>query len=243
MSQVLQPSDAPAPSPARLPPVLAAAARHLPLLRGVAETVRQPLLAHAEARTVRRHQLVLEQGTHGDCVLLLMSGQAVSFRSDERGREVALALLKPGDLLGDLHLIDGLPHSSSVRCLQDSLLLAVPIPDLAVSMARSPELSGNLMAGLVARLRQSHRHVATLSLFEVRSRVRRQLLELAEHRGGGRVVPAGVTRHLLSRMVGASREMVCRVMADMIEQGEVEQTSSGEVWLRFIEPGFDPRLV
>ena len=88
------------------------------------------------------------------------------------------------------------------------------------------------MRGLVQRLRSADRQIESLALLDVYGRVARTLLDMAETENGQRVIRNKVSRQDLAKIVGASREMVSRVMKDLEERGMVQTQENGSVVIK-----------
>jgi CRP/FNR family transcriptional regulator, cyclic AMP receptor protein len=167
--------------------------------------------------------VLVEQGTSGRELIVLLDGIAHVTRKDPQGREVILRVLKTGEVAGDMCLIDNQPHSATIRCIKSCHVLITPGQALAASLARQPyPLTDALLRHLTSRLRTAHRQVATLALFDVPDRVHRQLFELGtELANGTREVCDRLSQQDIARMVGASREMVGRALAQLELKGTV----------------------
>ena len=88
------------------------------------------------------------------------------------------------------------------------------------------------MRGLVYRLRAADRQIESLALLDVYGRVARTLLDMAEMEGEKKVIRNKVSRQDLAKVVGASREMVSRVMKDLEERGMIETQENGSVVIK-----------
>jgi CRP/FNR family cyclic AMP-dependent transcriptional regulator len=98
-------------------------------------------------------------------------------------------------------------------------------------MAENFEMSQNVMRGLVRRLREADRKIGSLALLDVYGRVARLLLDMAENVDGERVVTKRLPKQDIAKMIGASREMVSRVMKDLQTSGYIE-VKAGAIFLR-----------
>ena len=85
------------------------------------------------------------------------------------------------------------------------------------------------MRGLVTRLRSADRQIESLALLDVYGRVARTLLDMAEDVDGEKVIKSKVSRQDMAKIVGASREMVSRVMKDLEERGIIETQEDGSL--------------
>ena len=93
-------------------------------------------------------------------------------------------------------------------------------------------LSYSIMRGLVTRLRQADRQIESLALLDVYGRVARTLLDMAEDVNGTSLIRNKVSRQDMAKVVGASREMVSRVMKDLEERGVIETQENGSVIIK-----------
>ncbi|NDY89676.1 Crp/Fnr family transcriptional regulator [Ideonella livida] len=183
-------------------------------------------------RRFRRAEVVVEQGQKSNALFILLNGRARVLTADGRGREVILAVLEAGDYVGEMSLIDDQPHSATVRCEVQSDMLVLGRADFARCLPEPDSLAFAILHGLVARLRAADRQIESLALLDVYGRVARTLLDMAEEVGGERVIRGKVSRQDMAKIVGASREMVSRVMKDLEERGVIETLESGAVVLK-----------
>jgi CRP/FNR family cyclic AMP-dependent transcriptional regulator len=119
-------------------------------------------------------------------------------------------------------LLDDSPRSASVVTLEACELLTISKTDFKLSLAENFELSLMVMRGLVRRLREADRKIGSLALMDVYGRVARLLLEMAEDIDGEKVVVKKLSKQDIAKMIGASREMVSRVMKDLQLGGYIE---------------------
>lgn len=183
-------------------------------------------------RRYRRGELVVEQGKKSNALFILLNGRARVLTADSRGREVILAVLEAGDYVGEMSLIDNQPHSASVRCEVQCDMLILGRAEFARCLPENSSLSYAIMRGLVTRLRSADRQIESLALLDVYGRVARTLLDMAEDVDGEKVIRSKVSRQDMAKIVGASREMVSRVMKDLEERGVIETLESGTVLLK-----------
>jgi CRP/FNR family cyclic AMP-dependent transcriptional regulator len=204
--------------------------RRVPLFTLLTGEQAEFLSRSVSKRRFRRGEALVERGQRSDALYVLISGRARVVTADTRGREVIFASLRPGDPVGEMSLIDGAPHSATVRAetQTDTLVL-----DRAAFLHCLPEpgsVAHAVLIGLVKRLRQADRTIESLALMDVYGRVARVLIDSAEPApdGSGQVAEK-VSRQDIAKMVGASREMVSRVMKDLEERGLVEVREDGSM--------------
>ena len=210
--------------------VAVVALRSLPMFATLSEEKLTGVAQFAVLRRVPRHGVVLSAGDCIDCIYVILSGGLKVVMGDQDGREVILSMLGPGDFFGEMGVIDDHPRSATVQATDESSLVVIGQADFQRCMAENNEVALYVMRNLVKRLRLADRKIESLSLLDVYGRVARVLLDMAEDREGRKVVTRRVTRQDISQMVGASREMVSRVMRDLQLRGLIEE-KDGLIWL------------
>ena len=184
-------------------------------------------------RRFKRGEVVVEQGHKSNTLFILLTGRARVITADKRGREVILATLQPGDYVGEMSLIDNQSHSATVRAEVQTDMLSLGRAEFARCLPENSSMAYAIMKGLVQRLRQADRKIESLALMDVYGRVARALLEFAQpDRDGHLTVRDRISRQDIAKMVGASREMVSRVMKDLEERGFVETRDDGSMWIK-----------
>jgi CRP-like cAMP-binding protein len=184
-------------------------------------------------RRFRRGEHIVDQGKKSNALFILLSGRARVVSADQRGREVILATLQAGDYIGEMSLIDNEPHSATVRAEVQTDVLMLGRLEFARCLPENTSMAYAVMKGLVQRLRQADRKIESLALMDVYGRVARVLLESASPGENGHlVIREKISRQDIAKMVGASREMVSRVMKDIEERGFVESLPTGGMLIK-----------
>ena len=173
-------------------------------------------------RRFKRGEMIVEQGKKTNALFILLNGRARVVSTDSRGREVILATLQPGDHIGEMSLIDNEPHSATVRAEVQTDVLMLGRNEFARCLPENSSMAYAVMRGLVQRLRHADRKIESLAL-----------LEFAVDGGDGeRIVRDKISRQDIAKMVGASREMVSRVMKDLEERGYIQTLDNGSVVIK-----------
>ncbi len=184
-------------------------------------------------RRFKRGELVVEQSKKSNALFIILTGRCRVFTSDSRGREVILANLQPGDYIGEMSLIDNESHSATVRAEVQTDVLMLGRLEFARCLPENTSMAYAVMKGLVQRLRSADRKIESLALMDVYGRVARALMEASDiDAQGTHFIRDKVSRQDLAKTVGASREMVSRVMKDLEERGFIETQSSGGLIIR-----------
>ena len=201
--------------------------RNVPLFSGLEESELERLARVAGRRRVGRGEQVVRAGETADALLIMLTGRAKVTNFDEEGREVILAWLGPGEFFGEMGLIDDSPRSANVIAVENCELMVLGKQEFQRCMQDNFQVAQKLMQILVRRLREADRHIESLALLDVYGRVARLLLDMSEEEGGRRVVRQKISKQDMARMIGASREMVSKVMRDLelggyiVPQGEL----------------------
>jgi CRP/FNR family transcriptional regulator, cyclic AMP receptor protein len=186
---------------------------------------------HGIARTFPKNSIIVNEGDATDSLYIIMEGRVKAFVSDDEGREVILSTQGPGEYFGEMVLDQG-PRSASVMPLEPSRFLVVPKEDFREFVLRNPAFSVSLIEKLISRVRSLTESVKSLALMDVYGRVARLLLSLAEEIEGVLVIEERLTQQDIANRVGASREMVSRILKDLSIGGYIAQTRERIVLLK-----------
>ena len=204
--------------------------RRVPLFSMLTESQAIAVADAVVKRRFKRGEVIVEQGKKSNALFILLNGRARVLTADSRGREVILATLQPGDHIGEMSLIDNEPHSATVRAEIQTDVLMLGRLEFARCLPENTSMAYAVMRGLVQRLRHADRKIESLALMDVYGRVARALLEFAaETPEGELLIREKISRQDIAKMVGASREMVSRVMKDLEERGFIETQSNGSI--------------
>ncbi|MDB6001639.1 MAG: cAMP-binding domain of or a regulatory subunit of cAMP-dependent protein kinase [Rhizobacter sp.] len=206
--------------------------RRVPLFSMLSDEQAEGIASSVIKRRFRRGEVIVEHGRKSNALFILLTGRARVLTADTRGREVILAVLQAGDYVGEMSLIDNEPHSATVRAEVQTDVLILGRVAFAGCLPEHNSLSYAVMRGLVHRLRAADRQIESLALLDVYGRVARTLLEMSEEEDGVKLIRARVSRQDLAKVVGASREMVSRVMKDLEARGMLETLENGNVILK-----------
>ena len=207
--------------------------RRVPLFSLLTVTQAEVISGAVTKQRYKRGEVLVEQGQKSNALAILLTGRARVVSADSRGREVILATLGPGDYIGEMSIIDNEPHSATVRAEVQTDVLLLGRADFARCLAENSSMSLVVMRGLVKRLRHADRKIESLALLDVYGRVAHALLEFAVQDAHGQwIIREKISRQDLAKMVGASREMVSRVMKDLEERAFIQTLPNGVTLLK-----------
>lgn len=204
--------------------------RRVPLFSTLSEEQAHALLGQVEKRHLARGAVMLRQGETSGELYVMLNGRARVVVADSQGRQVILSTLRGGDCVGEMSIIDQEPHSATVIMDMPGDVLVLSSAAFSRCLAHHASIAQAVMVGLVQRLRHATKKIGSLALMGVYGRVATVLLEMAVPDGAGAlVVQEKLTKQDIARMVGASREMVSRVMKHFEEQQFVQMLPQGRI--------------
>jgi CRP/FNR family transcriptional regulator, cyclic AMP receptor protein len=208
-------------------PQVTAMTSELPLFNDFSGDDLAIISAYGTPRTFAKGAIVVSEGDESDCFYIIQSGRTKVYASDESGHEVILNTQGPGEFFGELVLIDQAPRSASVSTLEKSVLIVVSQRNFERCLHEHPQLVFKLMRPLVRRVRALTRNVKNMALLDVYGRVANLLIEMSSEVDGGRMVDHRMTHQEIASSVGASREMVSRIMRDLEVGGYLKKSAGG----------------
>ena len=204
--------------------------RSVPLFADLAEDELERFSQVAVPRSIPAGNRVFHEGDSSDACYIVRDGKFRVTREHSDGRAITLATLGPGEVFGELAMLDGDTRSASAEALTDGELLALPANDVRNLLARHPEISVKLVAALVRRLREANERISRQSFQTVPSRVAGVLSQLVAETSSGSEgeVTIRMNQADLAQLAGTSRESVSRFLADL-ERAGVVRSGRGRV--------------
>src|SRR4051812_11420966 len=209
--------------------------QRVPLFAELSGPELEQIASVAIPRTYPKGVRVFHEGDHSDACYIVRSGDLRVTREHSDGRAIALATLGPGDIFGELAMLDGGTRSASVETLSDCALLGLPATDVRRVIADHGDIASKLIVAITRRLRETNERVARQSFQTVPSRVAGVLAQLiAEEASDERPqITVRMTQADLAQLAGTSRESVSRFLATL-ERAGVVRVGRGRVTV--VEP-------
>jgi CRP/FNR family cyclic AMP-dependent transcriptional regulator len=185
------------------------------------------LAQRGEVKRFRKHQRLIEEGTFGDTLFIILSGRLRAFSADDRGREIVYGIYGPGEYLGEMSL-DGGPRSASVVAQEAAVCAVITRHTLQEHIAAHPAFAFELLERVIHRARLATQSARSMALLDVYGRVARLLESLAEPQpDGSGLIAEHLTHAEIASRVGCSREMISRLMKDLERGGYVTNAADG----------------
>ncbi len=189
--------------------------KKIPFLAHVSDDAIKELAEHANLSVFHKRTFIITEGDDTNCLYILISGKVRVFSSDDDGKEVTLFTQEAGSYFGELALLGDEPRSASVVTLEKTTCGVIAKPDFKAWLAKHPDVAFNLIHDLSHKVVQVSGKIKQLALLNVYERTIRTLLDLAIVKDGVAIIPERPTQQELANMVGASREMVNKIMKEL----------------------------
>jgi CRP/FNR family transcriptional regulator, cyclic AMP receptor protein len=219
------------------PSVLSAELRRIPLFEGLDDPELSALAERTTPRSFPKNAIVVNEGDLSDSLYLILTGKVKVYLGDESGKELILDVKGPGQYFGEM-VLDEKPRSATVMTLEPSQFATLARAEFIAVLLKHPKISLQVIRNLIRIARGLNENVRSLALLDVYGRVARVLMELAVERDGKLVIPEKLTQKDLANRVGASREMINRILRDLSDGGYVS-VDSGRITIHKAPP---PRL-
>jgi CRP/FNR family cyclic AMP-dependent transcriptional regulator len=211
--------------------------RDVPLLARLPASDLRALASRGRVRTYPAGAVIFREGAPGDSLYVVIEGSVRVALHSAAGEEATLALLGPGEFLGDLALLDGRPRSASAIASQPTKTLVVTRSDFIAWLSGRVSAALALLETLSMRVRRTDEALADLAFLDLPHRLAKRLLDLAaahpEMQAGGAVSEKArlrVTQNELASMLGVSRESVNKQLNLFAREGWI-QLGRGSVTL------------
>jgi len=195
--------------------------KQIDLFAELADDELSVLEKHAVPRSFAKNTIVVSEGDPTDSLYIIVTGRVKVYCSDESGKQVTLNDLKPGDYFGEIALFDDAERSASVMTMEPSRFLIINKAAFKQALASHPEISFSLIRHLTKRVRDLTQNVKSLALMDVYGRIANTLLHLSTADGARLVTEIPLTQQEIANRVGASREMVAKILKDLETGGYI----------------------
>ena len=202
---------------------------HAPVFSTLSEEELAQVAQVAMSRRFEAGTVVFKEGDEGTTCYIVRTGRARAIREHPDGRSITLAHFDPGDIFGEMAMLDGERRSATVEATEDTEAIAILSTDMHRLLREHPDISVKLIAALGQRLRDTNERLARQSFQTVQSRVAAALSQLvtaarSEPEGAAeRDVLITTTQAELAQLAGSSRESASRFLAVLERAGIITQ--------------------
>ena len=214
-------------------PVLASLAA-IPFFGGLDPDALERLAASMRSRRFRRGEVIFHIGDPGDALFVIVSGEVKISLPSETGDEAILATLRPGDVFGELALLDGAPRSASASALMPTETVILPRERFRELIATETGVRDALLASIAGELRRLTTHVEELHFLDITGRLAARLVRIAQESGtpladGSLRLRTNLTQADLAAMVGCTRQSVNKLLGQFTDDGLLRLERDGIV--------------
>ena len=174
------------------------------------------LLPSLREQSFRARACIVPAGEALNGLYVVISGRVRLRHEDQQGRALIADTFGPNEFFGEIGLLDGAPWSASIEAAEASDVVYIPRKPLLDCLNQNPAAAMHMLQICLMRLSRAHNQMANLALTDVYGRVAQVLVEHGEGVNGEWHVTVGAEQ--IAAMVGASREMVSRVVRCMIQK-------------------------
>jgi len=196
-----------------------------PLFKGLQDFYIKDLAEKGEIKSWPAGTQIISEGEAGDAVYFILSGRVKVTLYGEEGREIVLAVLKDGDMFGELSIIDDQPRSANVEAVKKLECLVIGKNAFLEYLATHHKVYMMLFAYLTGRLREATRKIGGLALLDVCGRIAHTLIGMSKSGPSTKEKVISVerlTHEELAAMIGSSREVVSRALKKMTQEGYIK---------------------
>lgn len=191
------------------------------LFAGVPPLYLAELEKSSVVRKYPKNTVLVSEGDESSHLYIIRKGTVSAYLNDEDGRQVNLNYMHEGEYFGELSLLDGKPRSASVISITECEVILVSRVSVHELLHKHPDFSLQLLTELTRRVRELTDSVKDLALLDVYGRVSSALEKLCDD--NKRIHNPKVTHQDIANMVGSSREMVSRIMKQLLIGEYIEQ--------------------
>jgi CRP/FNR family cyclic AMP-dependent transcriptional regulator len=208
--------------------------KNIPVFEGLQESDVRGLAERAVIRNAPKNAIVVNEGDLTDSLYVILSGKVKIYLSDESGKELILDIKGPGHYFGEMVLDEG-PRSASVMTMEPSQFALISRADFKQFLLKHPNIALHVITNLIRLARGLNENVKNLAMLDVYGRVARMLLDLAVEQNGHMIIPERLTQREMANRVGASREMINRILRDLTTGGYIK-VEAGRITIQKTPP-------
>jgi CRP/FNR family transcriptional regulator, cyclic AMP receptor protein len=186
------------------------------IFEGLSPHEMEALSGSSVVRSYPKNTVIINENDHADSLYIIETGRVKVYCSDKNGKEFIMNTLSSEDYFGELALLDDDKRSASVRTMEKSSFCIIYKEDFNHVLEQQPNIAKTLIRNLTRRVRKLTKDVKALALQDVYGRVTNVLTNLSEPRDNHTsIIPEKLTQQDIADRVGASREMVARILKDL----------------------------
>lgn len=200
--------------------------KHIRLFDGISPSEMQEMEKITRMEEVKKRQPLYLPGDPSSNVYLLKKGRVKIANTAPSGKEVTFDILEPGEVFGELEVLEDAPRSTSAEALDDALICVIPRKDFDQYLAMHPNVTVKLTKLIGLRLKKIQSRIEDLVFRDVPARLAHLLSELSKSDGvaekQGVRLKVKLTHQEMANLIGCSRETVSATMGQFRDQGLIQ---------------------
>ncbi len=170
------------------------------------------LLAYTRVERSRAGREIFSKGSPGDSMMAVLKGRVKISSLSPEGKEIVLNIISPGEIFGEIALLDGKERTADATAMDDCELLVLSRRDFLPFLERHADICLLLLSVLCERLRRTSEQLEDVTFRHLQSRLAKTLLRLGRSAGApkGRAlrIDLKLSQRDLANIVGATRESI-----------------------------------
>ncbi|MBA5873648.1 MAG: helix-turn-helix domain-containing protein [Nitrospira sp. CR1.2] len=200
--------------------------KHIRLFDGISPSEMQEMEKITRMEEVKKRHPFYLPGDPSSNVYLLKRGRVKLANTAASGKEVTFDILEPGEVFGELEVLEGLPRETAAEALDDAMICVIRREDFDRYLAMHPNITVKLTKLIGLRLRRIQSRIEDLVFRDVPARLAHLLVELSKSDGaqepGGIRIKAKLTHQEMANLIGCSRETVSATLGQFRDDGLIK---------------------
>jgi len=197
--------------------------KHIRLFDGISPSAMQEMEKITRMEEVKKRQPLYLPGDPSTSIYLLKQGRVKIANTAPSGKEVTFEILEPGEIFGELDVLEDAVRSTSAEALDDALICVIPRKDFDQYLSMHPNVTIKLTKLIGLRLKKIQSRVEDLVFRDVPARLAHLLLELRKSEGvpegAGTRLRVKLTHQEMANLIGCSRETVSTTLGQFRDEG------------------------
>ncbi len=190
--------------------------REISLFACLDDATLEKLQNTAIKRSFPKNTVLFSKGDLSDSMYVVIQGKVKAVIYNEEGREMLLSFFGPGEYFGEMAMLDGRPRSASMVTKTFCRLMIIHREDFKQVLLNNSEMTFRLLQKILCKLRDATERIENLTFLNVYGRMANLFLQLARPGDHELIIKEKLTHQEIANMVGSSREMVSRIMKELI---------------------------
>jgi CRP-like cAMP-binding protein len=191
--------------------------KHSSVFAALVEAENEALAFLAKEKSLVQDENIFWEGEQSDWFYIISQGKVKIFKSASQGKEITLSFFGPGEIFGEVAVLENKPYPASAQAITATRLIGIKKADFWEYMLKHPPIALKIISVLSSRLREAQSRLRDMAGERVEQRLARILLMLSAKLGS--TLP--FTRQELSDMAGTTTETTIRVLSQWKEQGVI----------------------